>query len=148
MANYLTLNLDCRDDPQIVEDAYNNDIDAVKKKIEDGVCVDSFGTGLVSVIKGYNLTNFEYHWFLFLLHYRHLEGYTALARAVFNKNGEMGDLLLQRGALVDARGSAAAGTPLMYAAWTGNLDMVKRFVEDHHADPSLKIQATGKSYYE
>ena len=50
----------CKNDPQIVEDAYYNDIDAVKKNISDGVCVDSFGTrGLVSFIIGDNLTNFE-----------------------------------------------------------------------------------------
>ena len=50
----------CKNDPEIVKDAADEyKIDAVKKKISDGICVDSFGTGLVSFIKGYNLTNFE-----------------------------------------------------------------------------------------
>ena len=78
------------------------------------------------------------------MHFRGFEGWTALAMAVFEQNKKMINLLLQNGASVDARGSATLLTPLMSAAWNGDLQMVKRFVEDHHADPSLKIQAEGK----
>ena len=51
--HYLTLNLACQDDPKIVTDAVDNDIDAIKKTISNGICVDSFATigpGLVSFI--------------------------------------------------------------------------------------------------
>ena len=74
------------------------------------------------------------------MYYRFFER-SALAMAVFKQNKEMIDLLLQHGALVDARGSAALPTPLMHAAINGDLQMVKRLVEDHHADPSLKISS-------
>ena len=65
---------------------------------------------------------------------------------MFNENEEMVNLLLQNGASVDARGSATLLTPLMSAAWNGDLQMVKLLVEDYHADPSLKIDAEGKEY--
>ena len=58
--HYLTLNLACQDDPQIVTDAKKNDIYAVKKQIEEGACVDSLAAKrLVSFIKRENLTNLE-----------------------------------------------------------------------------------------
>jgi len=107
----------CQDDPQIVTDAKKNDIYAVKKQIEEGACVDSLAAK------------------------RLFKGYTALAEAVYNKNEEMVNLLLQHGASVNARGSAANKTPLMIAAMNGDLQMVKRLVEDYHADPSLRINA-------
>ena len=66
--------------------------------------------------------------------------------AVYKRYEEMVKLLLQRGASVDARGSAALPTPLMTVAWNGDLQMVKLLVEDYHADPSLKIDAEGKEY--
>ena len=82
------------------------------------------------------------------MHYRLFKGNTALA--VYNKNEEMVNLLLQHGASVDARGSAANKTPLMIAAMNGDLQMVKRLVEDYHADPSLRINAALSitTYYE
>ena len=64
------------------------------------------------------------------MHYRLLEGWTALEAAVFNQNEAMIDLLLEKGASVDGRASAANGTPLMAAAMNGDLQMVKRLVED------------------
>ena len=64
-------------------------------------------------------------------------GVTALTRAVAFKNEEIINLLHQHGASVDARGSAAALTPLMNAAVIGDLQMVKLLVEDHHADPKI-----------
>ena len=66
--------------------------------------------------------------------------------AVFEQNEEIIDLLLQSGASVDARGSAAVETPLMAAAFRGDIQMVKLLVEDHHANPSLKINAEGKEH--
>ena len=78
--------------------------------------------------------------------YRKIEGWTALAGAVYNHDEEMVNLLLQRGASVDARGSAAAPTPLMNAAWNGDLQMVESLMEDHHADPRLKFQSEGNGY--
>ena len=79
--------------------------------------------------------------------YRKIEGWTALAGAVALKNEEMVNLLLQKGASVNARGSDAVDTPLMYAAMNGYLQIVKLLVEDYHADPSLKINVEG-NYYE
>ena len=75
------------------------------------------------------------------MHYSNFEGWTALAFAVYNKNKEMIDLLLQRGASVDARGSAAAYTPLIIAVENGDLKTVKLLVEDYHTDTSLKINS-------
>ena len=65
---------------------------------------------------------------------------TPLAVAVFKQNEEIVNLLLQRGASVDGRPSADVPTPLHLAAWKGNLKMVKRLVEDYHADPNLKVK--------
>ena len=65
---------------------------------------------------------------------------TALAVAVFEQNEEIVNLLLQNGASVDGRPGADVPTPLHSAAWKGDLHMVKRLVEDYHADPNLKVK--------
>ena len=58
--HYLTLNLACQYDRKLVKNVIYNDIEAMKTKLKEGVCVDSFGEyELVSFIKRDNLTNFE-----------------------------------------------------------------------------------------
>ena len=78
------------------------------------------------------------------MNYRDFPGVTALTVAVSYNFGEMVNLLLKHGASVDARSSAAKRTALMFAAFKGDLQMVKLLVEDYHADPSLKINNEGK----